>query len=208
VFGNRAQYWVNPKTGKPRYLFDELYKDYPDPWGCERAKSVLSKKILLEMISEDLETRSRVLDVGCGEGGLTHEIKKKLGKKAKVVGLEISSVAAARARRRYGGVRFIAGNLSSLATRPRYDRVVLSEVVWYLSATFDYSIQRIRSLMKTSGKLCVHQFFPRKQRYFRNIRGLKGFLKVLRKHGFAAVHQIRIQGSSDGEVLLASFCKK
>lgn len=208
MFKDRAHYWVNPKTGRPRYLFNELYNDYPDPWGCEMAKSALSKKILLEMIPEDIKTNSRILDVGCGEGGLTHEIQKKLGKKAKVVGLEISSVAVARAKRRYGGICFMAGNLCSLGTRRLYDRVVLSEVVWYLAATLDSSVVRIRNLIKASGKLCVHQFFPRQQRFFRNIRGPEGVLKILKKHGFSPAHLIRVQRSRQGEVLLASFCKK
>lgn len=208
MFKNRLEYWVDPRTGKPRQLFNQLYRDYPDPWGCEKAKTILSKKIFLEMISEGARKKLAVLDLGCGEGGYTREIKKKLGKSANVTGLEISPLAVKRARQRYRDVNFRVGNLNHLNNRCLYDRIILSEVMWYLTRTIHSALQKIRRVLKADGRVCIHQYFPKRQRYFRNIRGIKCFLQIVEKNGFIKIHHFQMKVEPDGEVFLGVFGKR
>ena len=44
------EFWVEPKTGKPRYDFEAMYKNISDPWGCSKNIDSLATRIFLETI--------------------------------------------------------------------------------------------------------------------------------------------------------------
>ena len=51
----QIDYWVDEKTGKPRYKFNSLYKNYKDPWQCEIPvlSDALNNHLFLEILFFD-----------------------------------------------------------------------------------------------------------------------------------------------------------
>lgn len=93
------------------------------------------EELLVNAVSAEPRSRTPdvldVLDVGCGTGGTTLAIARRLGAKARCVGVDISSpmIAAAKTRAEQEGtvVRFICADAQVHAFEPaiRHDRLAL-----------------------------------------------------------------------------------
>ena len=77
-YSSQTDYWVDPVTGGHRNDFDEMYRDFNDPWGCRQGVGSLSNHLFLELIflSSQNEFNS-FLDLGCGLGHLTNQINRR-----------------------------------------------------------------------------------------------------------------------------------
>ena len=73
-YSTRAEYWVDPKSGIPRYEFNELYQDYSDPWGCGKDFNSIVNRLFLEILFPPSKFYKSFLDIGCGTGELTNFI--------------------------------------------------------------------------------------------------------------------------------------
>ena len=94
----------------------------------------------------------RVLDVGCGAGGLACLLTHRAGR---VDGLDRSAVMIERARRRCSGVNWIEGDLLDPTTAPagRYDAVTAVSSLHHLPVR--PALQRIGQLLAPGGVLAV-----------------------------------------------------
>ncbi|MBF8258487.1 MAG: Methyltransferase type 12 [Actinobacteria bacterium] len=68
-----------------------------------------------------------VLEIGCGTGDLLNALAPGRG-----VGMDVSPKMAERARARYPGLTFIAGDAEELRLSEKFDYIILSDVVGYL----------------------------------------------------------------------------
>ena len=105
----------------------------------------------------------RVLEVGCAEG---HFTAKLAARSSRVLALDISAVALARARRRAPAAVFMEADLLSWepGTEAPFDAVVLGDVLYYLdrpgvAAEFAALFPRIASWLKPGGRLLLAHGF-------------------------------------------------
>lgn len=117
--------------------FDEMYKaettELFDSWHQEDTRQ-LQRKIDLSILEEFCF--SRIMDIGCGKGSLTHLLKKKNNE---VLALDISKTAIKFARERYPDITFETADVSNLDSLkeifekfPAPDLVFSSEVFSYI----------------------------------------------------------------------------
>ena len=117
----------------PAAYFDDLYGRDPDPWrfetsGYERAKYADTVAALPR------PRYGRVLEVGCSIGVLTASLAERADH---LVATDVAEAALAVARRRLDAapqVRFVRGGFPDDAPEGPFDLIVLSEVLYYLSA--------------------------------------------------------------------------
>src|SRR5437660_11375823 len=104
-----------------------LYYATPDPWHISHAR--FRDKVLRRCLRPFIRDRS-VLELGCGEGHLTHAI---FSKARSVVGIDISDVAIARAKSlNLPNARFESADFLQ-ASFEGYDVIAAIECVYYLS---------------------------------------------------------------------------
>ena len=125
------------------------------------------------------------LDLGCGEGALTHALSSVVGH---MVGYDISENALIRARQRYPGIEFRQGDIVDVVKRTEvttapFDLVVVTEVLYCLP-TDEERREVIAGLANLGTDSCLFYFSvmvtgsgPRR-RYFTHDE----FLRMLSTH--------------------------
>jgi SAM-dependent methyltransferase len=104
-----------------------LYYATPDPWHISRAR--FRDRVLSRRLKPFIRNKS-VLELGCGEGHLTHAVFRKA---RSVVGIDISDIAIARAKSlKPPNARFESGDFLQ-ASFEGYDVIAAIECVYYLS---------------------------------------------------------------------------
>lgn len=115
-----------------RAYFGWLYRRR-DPWGYEQSAYERAKyERTLELLAG--VHANRVLEAGCSEGVFTEMLLSR-GVASAVVGVDVNSVALARARERcarYPGASFVQTNLSVDAPAGPFDLILCAEVLYYL----------------------------------------------------------------------------
>jgi trans-aconitate methyltransferase len=104
-----------------------------------------------------------VLEVGCAEG---HFTEKLTGRSSRVLAIDISTVALARARKRAPQAVFIEADLMSWepGSEAPFDAVIVADVLYYLDragvrAEFSELFPRIASWLKPGGRLLLAHGF-------------------------------------------------
>jgi SAM-dependent methyltransferase len=95
---------------------------------------------------------SSVLQIGSGSGCLLNALKPKRG-----VGLDFSSGMVDVARRTYPHLEFEVDNVENLQTREKFDYVVLSDVIGFLSDV-QKSLANLRQVCHQSTRVLVTHF--------------------------------------------------
>ena len=113
-----------------RREFDALYTRTPDPWGMETSAYEAAKYDATLAALGERRFRSG-LEVGCSIGVLSERLAARC---ERLLGLDVSPVALERAKRRVPAVRFLRAEVPDDWPTDRYDLVVLSEVLYFLSA--------------------------------------------------------------------------
>ena len=205
-----TEYWLDPATATFRGDFEGMYRDIDDPWGCEAAKTSLNNRVFLDILFAADRRFDRVLDIGCGLGGLLSSIRQRNGGAGEIVGIDISETAVAKARQKYPQIRFEQRNLLEQEPwRRDFDLVVMSEVLWYVLADLDRFYDRVAVLLAPGGILGVHQYFPRDQRYGRDVLdGLSGYQQFMQRRSAFRAEHMYTNHHSDGFVLLSTFIKE
>lgn len=169
--------------------FDALYREDADPWGQSGRNSA--------MASYYAESRSRLfaalachgccnhgLEIGCGHGHLLTRLKQMTH--ASWTGLDISAEAIRHARGLYPEFSFHVGDIAG-AESPfppnyigKYDRVILSQILWYILERFDRAVSHALRLCAPGGLLVITQAFLKgEQRYGAEIaNGFPGALSL------------------------------
>ena len=150
----------------------------------------------------------RVLDVGCGLGGLLNTVKQR-NEGGYVLGIDVSETAIQKAKERYPELRFDCRNIAKESLEESdFDLVLLSEVLWYILGDLPSFFSRIAAMMRPTGLLAIHQYFPAEQRFGREwIDGLPGFLQFMEKRQPFLRRSMYTEHHPDGLVLLSTFQK-
>lgn len=105
----------------------------------------------------DLKPGQRVLDLGCGAGGISEYMSDQTG--TRVTGLDYSktgiSVARSRTKNKRSQLDFIEADLNQLELKPQsYDAAVSIDSIYWVNDTADV-LQRIIKTLKPGGQLIL-----------------------------------------------------
>jgi SAM-dependent methyltransferase len=114
--------------------FEQMYRDYDDPWQQMVAEPFMSDKAAALNIVARLKAEHgarRVVDLGCGLGGFTARIAD-IG--LAVTGIDISETAIAKAKASHRHADFVVGAITdhALIERLAPDVIVMAEISWYV----------------------------------------------------------------------------
>ena len=104
-YATQTEYWTDPESCKPRYEFEQLYKDIADPWGCSENFNSFSNRLFLELIFRPGRKYENILDLGCGQGFLTNLIQLK--NEGGTIGADISATAVNKAKNTFPQIPFL-----------------------------------------------------------------------------------------------------
>ncbi|WP_407541736.1 class I SAM-dependent methyltransferase (plasmid) [Deinococcus radiomollis] len=145
-----------PVTLSARY-FDDMYEAHRDPWNFETSPYEAGKydRTLAALPNEKY---TAALEVGCSIGVLTARLAPRC---TQLLSLDLSQRALDRARERCAGlpqVRFERREMPAEFPSGRFDLLVLSEVLYYLSpADLQLMLGRsARALLPGGHLLAVH----------------------------------------------------
>ena len=110
---------------------------------------------LLDRLS--LKPGQRLLDLGCGAGGISEYISDQTG--AHVTGLDSSAIAIstakARTENKHSQLKFIEADLNTLDLEPlSYDAAISIDTIYWVNDTYD-SLERIIRTLKPGGQLFI-----------------------------------------------------
>jgi SAM-dependent methyltransferase len=167
--------------------FDGLYKNDQDPWGQsgsdERLKEYYkySRNKLVEMIQPLLDAweTNYILDVGCGFGYSTNNLRTNLSGDVSVTGVDICKTAVEKAVKLFPELCFLVDDICSpdFSLKAKYDIIIMDELLWYLLENLSTVFQNINKALKDNGYLIFVNGFPRDQRYGKEIMdGFSGLI--------------------------------
>lgn len=123
-------------------------------WQANMVDEVQLRK-LISLV--DLKVGDRVLDLGCGSGGLTEYLSDLSG--ARVLGVDFASKAIARAQRRtlakLERIQFQTQNLNSLSLQHKTFDCVISVDTLYFVKDLTRALQQLKAALKPNGKLLI-----------------------------------------------------
>ncbi len=136
--------------------FFSEYKSMRD--GKINANELIEIPIMKQMLPE-LEGKT-ILDLGCGEGGMSQYFAEKGAKK--VVGIDVSSnmIASANVQNKYPNVQYLQLAMEELpAITDKFD-IVFSSLAFHYIKDFDLLIKNISNLLNPNGILIFSQEHP------------------------------------------------
>ena len=173
------------KDGKFVGDFDEMYRDFDDPWEQthrERWKTEKSVALSwLEMLKDTEFSGSEmaVADLGCGLGHFTAKIAERADR---VIGIDVSDAAVTKARANYPAVSFATGDILSfdILREFRPSVIVMAEITWYVLPMLERFLEFLRSEMKGAYVIHLLNTYPEGvQKYgsefFTNLREIKEY---------------------------------
>lgn len=204
-----TEYWLNTEDATFRGDFEGMYQNIADPWGCESKKSSLNNKIFIDITFDGDCRFDRILDIGCGLGGLLNLVVDR-NQGGYALGLDVSQTAISKAKERYPNLNFQCRDIrQSPLVDDQFDLIIISEVLWYVLDGLPLFFLEIKKLMAPDAILAIHQYFPENQRFGKDvINGLPTFLKFLNEEARLLKRRACAIDSDDGIVLLANFKKE
>lgn len=154
------------KDGQFVGRFDDMYKDFDDPWHQSEQRVALESysrwATILHIRRFGIKS---LVECGAGLGSFTHLIGKETG--ARVTGIDISETAVRKARDRYPDLRFEIDTVDKLSSYRDHDAVLFAEITWYLLDQFDSLLELLRR--DFGGKYFLHNlvFYKGGQQYGR-----------------------------------------
>lgn len=113
-----------------------------------------TNRILHQALIAPASRASTILEIGCGEGHQSQYLAKLC---EQVTGIDVSSIAVARAKVRVPSAHFTAGDLfaqSWVRQSNQFDIVTAFEVLYYLK-----DIPRTLQTMSKLGKTCIISYY-------------------------------------------------
>ena len=168
-------------NGKFIGKFEELYKDFKDPFAQTKIeKFETTKKIILnycQMIKDKKKNKIKTFEIGCGFGKLTKDLNK-LGFNSS--GMDISKTAIKKARTNSKCKFYVSDLLNyDLYLQVTPDIIIMPEVTWYLLPQLKPFLNFLRKNFKN--KYLIHTlatYEGRSQKYGRDyFKNLEGILK-------------------------------
>jgi ubiquinone/menaquinone biosynthesis C-methylase UbiE len=127
-------------------------------WGASevRASPLFLGGLKLKRSLEDLEeVKGKVLDVGCGAGGISRAIKS-YRPDLEVYGVDVSREAISEAQKNAGGVSFLQGDINKLPFgKGSFDAVVIFDVLEHLDKP-SVALDEVRKVLKKGGMFSLY----------------------------------------------------
>jgi len=123
------------KDGKLVAEFEEMYRDFDDPWEqTTREQGALEKLAAIEIIRR--EGYKRVLELGCGLGDFTAKFAEVAGV---ALGIDVSETAIKKARQRHPQLEFTVADILDYDVYRQFrpDCIVMAEISWYVLEKLD-----------------------------------------------------------------------
>jgi SAM-dependent methyltransferase len=123
-----------------------------DPWELGSGRERVRFEQTNAVIEERLGRVGTVLEIGCGEGHQSLHLARICDR---LVGIDVSERAVARARTRVPDAEFLVGDLGSLGQQTRrFDLVLACEVLYYVK-----DVPAAIARMSALGSACLVTFF-------------------------------------------------
>lgn len=163
------------KDGKLVGEFEQMYRDFDDPWEqTTREGGAFEKQVAIEIIRR--HGYQRVVELGCGFGDFT----AKLQQVAKsVLGIDVSETAIQKAKSRHPELNFTAADILDFDVYRHFkpDCIVMAEITWYVLEKLD----AFKSFLNTEmhGRGIIHLLMTYREdeqkygrEYFTNLDGI------------------------------------
>ncbi len=134
--------YVNDKLADRRTTFEMLFKNGADPWEFETSEYEREKRAAT-IAALGGRRFAHMLEIGCATGMLTSQLATRCDR---LTAIDISLNALRTARERLGDrshVRFLAGEVPRDWPAARFDAVILSEVLYFLSRDETAEVARL-----------------------------------------------------------------
>lgn len=145
------------KDGQLIGEFDQMYKDYDDPWEqTTREKFASEKAIALnwcEKLNSNLPNPLKVIELGCGLGLFTNKLAQN---GLKVLGTDVSEVAIQKAKNQYQSCQFKTADILDFHVYDEFkpDIFIMAEITWYVLDKLDSFMNYLRKEFK--GSYLIH----------------------------------------------------
>lgn len=173
------------KNGRLIGEFEDMYKDFADPWKQSTRERFASEKAVALNLLQGLKATfgsSRVVELGCGFGMFTASAAE-LGFEA--IGLDVSETAVKKGKERYPGVDLRQADFADfdLLRELAPDVIILAEITWYVLDHLVAFKQFCRDELPDT--MLVHLLMtypPGEQKYgadfFTNLTEIKNFFEM------------------------------
>ena len=202
----QIDYWVDINSGKPRYEFNNLYKNVKDPWHCKSPSiaDALNNHLFIEILFFNSIKYESMLDIGCGLGLLSNELYKS--NQGKLLATDTSEVAVEKAKKLFPELEFKKFDIiKDPPINKKFNLITLSEVLWYFVEYLDEVFDKLISMLDNNGCIGIKQDFPNNQKFFKEyLNGHDEFIKFAINKGFAT-NTIILSNNNDTKVLLCKL---
>jgi SAM-dependent methyltransferase len=197
------------KNGKLVGEFEEMYRDFQDPWEQTTREEFASEKSLALNAIKALNANT-VMELGCGLGRFTKRIKEAGVKN--VVGVDVSATAIGKAKIEVPDCTFEVADILDFDVYERYrpDVIVMAEVTWYVLEKLERFKTFLKDKMPETYLIHLLNTYPEGEQkygreYFSNLPSiLKYFDMNYLEHG--SIHKPS-HGNCDRTYFLGRFAK-
>ncbi|MEC4684597.1 MAG: class I SAM-dependent methyltransferase [Nitrospirota bacterium] len=162
----------------PQELYDSDEYSEGDPYALEgniedefHRQRIDSTLYLLKAALDEKISAPKILDIGCGQGHITAEIKKNFPD-AEISGLDYSVSAISYAANKFSGIDFCVADACNPPYCREYFDVVVCNNLWEHVPDPLLLLKAIRGILKSSGFLIVST--PSRYRFSNILRVLRG----------------------------------
>jgi SAM-dependent methyltransferase len=138
------------KDGRFIGRFEEMYQQFADPWCLADAMRTSYRKWDSVITMRHFGIQS-IVEFGCGLGFYTSILAQE---GFRVIGIDVSQTAIAKAQARFPELSFRCDVVANLARYNDYDAVLFADITWYILPELDDLFAEMRRAW--SGKLFVH----------------------------------------------------
>lgn len=134
------------KDGKLVGEFEQMYKDYEDPWEQTTRETCRSEKaIALNLIKK--YRFSNIVELDCGLGHFSKQISD-LG--VTLTAVDISETAVQKAKKLYPQCTFVVADILEFDKYYTHDTdcIIMSEITWYVLDKLDVFIESLKNKAK------------------------------------------------------------
>lgn len=188
VLSDRYQDYVF-KDGEYVGHFEEMYKNSAEiPWHQDKHVNAIFSDLTISILKH--RKVKTMLDVGCGLGYLTARMKDEIPFLERIVALDISETAIARAKQMFSGIEFCAGDLDTVDGAETFEVVVSRDVLWYVLADLPSYLSRL--VRFSSHWVYIGQSFPERRPFFGDhlLPDATALLEYLRRLGYRVVYSV------------------
>lgn len=177
------------RDGKYVGRFEDMYRNAVEvPWHQDETVSAIFSDFTVAILKRR-DIRS-LLDVGCGMGYMAERLRREIPGLSRVVGLDISETAIARATEMFPDIEFVSGTLETLSIEDRFDVVVSKDVLWYV---LDNLPGYLAGLARRSSRwVYLGQSFPDRRPFYGEeiLPDARALLALLDKEGHSVAYSL------------------